>query len=90
MQTELIPVLAMPNVPQGALAFERLFLDAGAPKGAYTNVYISNQQAATVVADPRIKGVALTGSERPVRPWLLKLTRPSKRTPWNWEGAMPS
>ena len=53
-----------PNVPQCALAFERLFLDAGAPKGAYTNVYISNQQAATVVADPRIKGVALTGSER--------------------------
>ncbi len=53
-----------PNVPQCALAFERLFLDASAPKGAYTNVYISNQQAATVVADPRIKGVALTGSER--------------------------
>src|SRR5260370_42153615 len=33
-------------------------------KGVYTNVYISNQQAATVVADQRIKGVALTGSER--------------------------
>jgi succinate-semialdehyde dehydrogenase/glutarate-semialdehyde dehydrogenase len=42
-----------------------LFLDAGAPKGTYTNVYISNQQAAMIVADPRIKGVALTGSERP-------------------------
>ncbi len=53
-----------PNVPQCAAAFEKLFLDAGAPKGTYTNVYISNQQAATVVADTRIKGVALTGSER--------------------------
>lgn len=53
-----------PNVPQCALAFERLFLDAGAPVGAYMNVFISNDQAATVIADVRIKGVALTGSER--------------------------
>jgi len=51
-------------VPQCALAFEKLFLDAGAPRGAYTNVFLSNEQAATAVADPRIKGVALTGSER--------------------------
>ena len=53
-----------PNVPQCALAFEKLFRDAGAPVGAYTNVFLSNDQAATAVADPRIKGVALTGSER--------------------------
>jgi succinate-semialdehyde dehydrogenase/glutarate-semialdehyde dehydrogenase len=53
-----------PNVPQCALAFEKLFLDAGAPQGAYTNVFASNEQAAKVIADPRIKGVALTGSER--------------------------
>ena len=53
-----------PNVPQCALAFERLFLDAGAPVGAYTNVFLSNEQAATAIADKRIKGVALTGSER--------------------------
>jgi len=53
-----------PNVPQCALAFEKLFLDAGAPQGVYTNVFLSNEQAAKAVADPRIKGVALTGSER--------------------------
>jgi succinate-semialdehyde dehydrogenase/glutarate-semialdehyde dehydrogenase len=53
-----------PNVPQCALAFERLILDAGAPVGAYTNVFLSNEQAATAIADKRIKGVALTGSER--------------------------
>jgi succinate-semialdehyde dehydrogenase / glutarate-semialdehyde dehydrogenase len=53
-----------PNVPQCALAFEKLFLDAGAPAGAYTNVFISNEQAAKAIADTRIKGVALTGSER--------------------------
>ena len=53
-----------PNVPQCALAFEKLFLDAGAPPGMWTNVYITNEQSAKVIADTRIRGVALTGSER--------------------------
>jgi succinate-semialdehyde dehydrogenase/glutarate-semialdehyde dehydrogenase len=53
-----------PNVPQCALAFERLLLDAGAPLGAYSNLFVSNEQAATIIADPRVMGVALTGSER--------------------------
>ncbi len=53
-----------PNVPQCALAFEKLFLDAGAPVGAYTNVFLANEQSAKAIADKRIKGVALTGSER--------------------------
>ena len=52
-----------PNVPQCALAFEKLFIGGGAPKGTYTNVFLSNEQAAEVIADPRIRGVALTGSE---------------------------
>ena len=53
-----------PNVPQCALAFEKLLLDAGLPPGAYANVFLSNDQAARAIADSRIKGVALTGSER--------------------------
>lgn len=53
-----------PNVPRCALAFEKLFLDAGAGTGVYTNVFLSNEQAAIAVADKRVKGVALTGSER--------------------------
>lgn len=52
------------NVPQCALAFEKLFIDAGAPQGAYTNVFISSEQVATAIADDRVQGVALTGSER--------------------------
>jgi succinate-semialdehyde dehydrogenase/glutarate-semialdehyde dehydrogenase len=52
------------NVPQCALAFEKLFLDAGAPMGTYTNVFISGERCATPIGDKRIKGVALTGSER--------------------------
>jgi succinate-semialdehyde dehydrogenase/glutarate-semialdehyde dehydrogenase len=50
------------NVPRCALAFEKLLLDAGAPKGLYTNVFVSHAQTETLIADPRIKGVALTGS----------------------------
>jgi succinate-semialdehyde dehydrogenase/glutarate-semialdehyde dehydrogenase len=49
-------------VPQCAIAFEKLWLDAGAPAGLYTNLLISHDQADRVVDDPRIKGVALTGS----------------------------
>ena len=64
MVGNILIVKHAPNVPQCALAFEKLFLDAGAPMDSYTNVFLSNEQAARVVADKRIKGVALTGSER--------------------------
>jgi len=50
------------NVPQCALAFEKLFVEAGAPAGLYTNLFISHAQTDKLIADPRIKGVALTGS----------------------------
>ncbi|MCC6822207.1 MAG: NAD-dependent succinate-semialdehyde dehydrogenase [Verrucomicrobiota bacterium] len=48
-------------VPQCAIAFAKLWLDAGAPAGAYTNLLISHDQVNQVIDDPRIKGVALTG-----------------------------
>ena len=49
-------------VPRCAIAFEKLWLDAGAQAGLYTNLMISHQQSNRVIDDPRIKGVALTGS----------------------------
>ena len=49
-------------VPQCAIAFEKLWMEAGAPFGAYTNLLISHDQVNRVIDDPRIKGVALTGS----------------------------
>ncbi len=49
-------------VPQCAIAFEKLWIEAGAPAGLYTNLLITHDQANRVVDDPRIKGVALTGS----------------------------
>ena len=49
-------------VPQCAIAFEKLWREGGAPVGAYTNLLISHDQVNRVIDDPRIKGVALTGS----------------------------
>ena len=49
-------------VPQCAIAFEKLLIDAGAPVGVYTNLLISHAQSDLVIDDPRIQGVALTGS----------------------------
>jgi succinate-semialdehyde dehydrogenase/glutarate-semialdehyde dehydrogenase len=49
-------------VPQCAIAFEKLWVEAGAPAGLYTNLLISHSQSDRVIDDPRIKGVALTGS----------------------------
>jgi succinate-semialdehyde dehydrogenase/glutarate-semialdehyde dehydrogenase len=50
------------NVPQCAIAFASLWHEAGAPGGLYTNLLISHDQVDRIVDDPRIKGVALTGS----------------------------
>jgi succinate-semialdehyde dehydrogenase/glutarate-semialdehyde dehydrogenase len=49
-------------VPRCAIAFEKLWIDAGAPVGLYTNLLISHEQSNRVIDDPRIRGVALTGS----------------------------
>ncbi|TWP26209.1 NAD-dependent succinate-semialdehyde dehydrogenase [Apibacter muscae] len=51
------------NVPQCAEMMEKLFLDAGLPKGVYTNLFIPGSKVSNLAADDRIKGVALTGSE---------------------------
>ncbi|AYM01859.1 NAD-dependent succinate-semialdehyde dehydrogenase [Levilactobacillus yiduensis] len=50
--------------PASALAFEDAVRRAGAPDGALTNLFLSYDQVSDVVADKRIQGVALTGSER--------------------------
>lgn len=53
-----------PQCPESALAMERIFREAGAPPGAYVNIFATNDQVATIIADPRVHGVSLTGSER--------------------------
>jgi succinate-semialdehyde dehydrogenase/glutarate-semialdehyde dehydrogenase len=62
MAGNVIVVKHSSNVPQCAIAFEKLWIDAGAPLGLYTNLLISHDQSNHVIDDPRVKGVALTGS----------------------------
>jgi len=53
-----------PQCPESAAAISAIYDDAGFPKGAYVNVYATNEQIAEAIADPRVQGVSLTGSER--------------------------
>jgi succinate-semialdehyde dehydrogenase / glutarate-semialdehyde dehydrogenase len=53
-----------PQCPETAEALQKIYDDAGFPQGAYTNIYATNDQAAKVIADPRVQGVSVTGSER--------------------------
>jgi succinate-semialdehyde dehydrogenase / glutarate-semialdehyde dehydrogenase len=53
-----------PQCPQSAEAMEQIFRDAGFPDGAYVNIYATNEQIEWVIADPRVRGVSVTGSER--------------------------
>ena len=53
-----------PQCPQSAEAMQQMFNDAGFPDGAYVNIYATNEQIEWVIADPRVRGVSVTGSER--------------------------
>ena len=50
--------------PRSALAIQKIMDDAGVPAGVYNNVFASHEQISTIIADDRIQGVSLTGSER--------------------------
>lgn len=50
--------------PESAAAIEQIYREAGLPDGAYANVYASAGQVAAMIADPRVQGVSVTGSER--------------------------
>ena len=52
------------NCPTSALAIAQIMKDAGVPDGVYVNLFATHEQVATMIADPRLRGVSLTGSER--------------------------
>jgi succinate-semialdehyde dehydrogenase / glutarate-semialdehyde dehydrogenase len=51
------------NVPQCALAIEDIIHRAGFPEGAFQTLLISSDQVQSVIDDPRVRAVTLTGSE---------------------------
>lgn len=52
------------NTPGSSDAFGKIVTEAGAPEGSFTNLFVNYDQVGTIIADPRVQGVALTGSER--------------------------
>ena len=51
------------NVPQSALAIEEVFREAGVPEGVFQTLLIGPAAVEAIVADRRVAGVTLTGSE---------------------------
>lgn len=51
------------NVPQCALAIEELLKQAGFPEGVFQTLLIGSDQVEEIIADDRVKGATLTGSE---------------------------
>ncbi len=52
------------NVPRCALQIEEVFRDAGFPDGVFRTLLIGAEAVARLIADPRVRAVTLTGSER--------------------------
>lgn len=60
-----VGVLKHASSVQGcAFALEKLFLEAGFPEGAFQNLAIRASEVERVMRDDRVKGAALTGSEK--------------------------
>src|SRR5262249_21830485 len=52
------------NVPQCALAIEKIFRDAGLENGVFQTLLIENESVEKIIRDPRVRAVTLTGSDR--------------------------
>jgi acyl-CoA reductase-like NAD-dependent aldehyde dehydrogenase len=53
-----------PNVPGCSLAIERIFHDAGFPPGVFTSLLIDTPAVESIIQNPVIAAVTLTGSSR--------------------------
>ncbi|GAA1926414.1 NAD-dependent succinate-semialdehyde dehydrogenase [Nocardioides lentus] len=53
-----------PICAASAEVMAEIFHAAGVPTDVYVNVFATNDQIATMIADPRVRGISLTGSER--------------------------
>jgi succinate-semialdehyde dehydrogenase/glutarate-semialdehyde dehydrogenase len=52
------------NVPGTALAIEEVFSDAGFPDGAFTSLLVGSNRVPSLIRNPIVRAVTLTGSER--------------------------
>lgn len=52
------------NVPQSALAIERIIREAGFEEGVFQTLLLETSRVEGVIRDPRVRAVTLTGSEQ--------------------------
>jgi succinate-semialdehyde dehydrogenase/glutarate-semialdehyde dehydrogenase len=51
------------NVTRSALEIERIFRDAGFPESAFRTLVVGSPRVGSIIADPRVQAVTLTGSD---------------------------
>ncbi|MFV0559567.1 MAG: NAD-dependent succinate-semialdehyde dehydrogenase [Enterococcus sp.] len=68
------------NTPGSSDAFAKMVLAAGAPQGSLVNMWLSYGQIGEIIADKRVQGVALTGSERGGRSVAIEAAQNLKKT----------
>jgi succinate-semialdehyde dehydrogenase/glutarate-semialdehyde dehydrogenase len=77
------------NVPQCALALERIFTEAGAPDGVFQTLLVGSAIVASLVADRRVAAATLTGSEAAGRDVGAHAGRAIKKTVLELGGSDP-
>lgn len=75
--------------PRSAVAIESVLRDAGVPDDVYVNTFASSSQIPAILADPRIQGVSLTGSEQAGISVAAEAGRNLKRTVLELGGSDP-
>ena len=77
------------NVPRTALQIEEVFRVAGFPRGVFSTALVSSSAVASLIADPRIVAVTLTGSESAGRSVAEHAGRELKKTVLELGGSDP-
>jgi succinate-semialdehyde dehydrogenase/glutarate-semialdehyde dehydrogenase len=78
-----------PNVSGAALEIERLVREAGFPEGLFRAALLETAAVAGVIADPRVRAVTLTGSDRAGRAVGAEAGRHVKKTVLELGGSDP-